>query len=173
MKKSSIKKIYVTAIAIAVFLLILIFSLNQKEQTPHFKFLKENAPFICIEESNSQVRKTHYLYSFEADCNDIMAIAIKELDDMDYKMLYSLTCDLACSSWDDKNGYSTSVEFYKNYKLIEMASTLNNTTPFPFPFLHKELCCEDWMSIRITKHRKQNKLIFEIKQLFQLLRGSH
>ena len=169
MKKLSKKKA-VIAITIAAILMIWILFLNHKEQMPQFKFLKGNAPFISIEESNSQVRKTHYIYSFEADCNDIFTIAIKELNDMDYKTLFSLTCDMAWSSWDDKDGNSTSMEFYKNYKLIEMSEIYNNS--FPIPLFHKELCCDGWVSIRITKHKKQNKLIYEFKQFLQLLKGS-
>ena len=172
MKKSSIKKICTAIIVITSIGMILILLLNLQEQKPQFKFLKGNAPFMSIKESNSQIRKTHYIYSFETDCNDIFSIAIKELNDMDYKTLFSFSCDMAWSSWDDKDGNSTSVEFYRDLKLIEMSSTINNTTPFPIPFLHKELCCDGWISIRITQEKEQNKLIFEFKQFLQRLRSS-
>ncbi len=170
MKKSSIKKKYVTAIAITVFLMILIFSFIHNERTPQFQFLKGKAPFIYVEESGSRV-KTHYVYSFEADCNDFCALVIKELNHMDYKGLRSFSSDMAFSSWNDKHGYSTTVELFKNYKLPEMSETYDNT--ILNPFFHKELCCDGWVSIQVTKDREQNHLIFEFKQLIQTLRGSH
>lgn len=171
MRKSS-KKIYAAIIGIFIVLMILIFSFIHNERTPHFKLLKGKTPFIYVEESGRSV-KTLYVYSFETDYNDFCTRASEELRKMDCEdtHLLSLIRPNAYFSTGNKHGYSTSVEFFRNYKLTEMSETYDST--MLDPLLHKELCCDGWVSIRVTKVKEQNHLIFEFKQLIQKLRGSH
>lgn len=81
MKRSVIKKSFVVAITISVLLTLLGLLRHYSKPVPSFQFLSSRGPAICIKEAD---RKTRFVYSFEADFNDVCADANIELSVLGY-----------------------------------------------------------------------------------------
>jgi len=86
MKRSVIKKSFAVAITIGVLLTLLGLLRRYSKPMPSFQFLSSRGPAICIKEAASKTldRKTQFVYSFEADFNDVCADANAELSALGY-----------------------------------------------------------------------------------------
>ncbi|MEJ2649912.1 MAG: hypothetical protein P8016_16075, partial [Sedimentisphaerales bacterium] len=84
MKKSSVIKISAAAILILIILFVVGTLRYRPAPAPAFKFLSGRGSYIRIDSLKPKLRETRFVYSFEADFNDIVADAKSELSALGY-----------------------------------------------------------------------------------------
>lgn len=173
MKKSSIIKI--SAAAVLIFIIIFVVGTLRYSHTsaPKFNFLNGQNSFIRIEELRSRIKETRFIYSLEADFNDIVADANSELTALGYlnnstlmmsppQILYYLS--------GKKPGDSITIRILDKHKMNVYVTPKGSdyTTPTRYEYSWEN----GWISIEVTKSKQMNRFMYKFIYLINKLRGA-
>jgi hypothetical protein len=146
------------------------------ESVPEFEFLKDKGSFIKIDLSDqSMTKEIRFVYSFEADYNDIVADANLELSALGYKGNFSQPKEAfyrSCTYFlrGEKPGASISVEFIDKNELIAYETPKNSE--YPSPDRYEYHIRDGWVSVQITLKSKKNRFMYKITSLLDKLKSS-
>ena len=168
MKKTSFKKICAAVIAIVVILILAAILLPKSApvQVPTFKFLNGRTLTAFIESRQSFFLMTSYVYSFEADFNDIVTEVNSELTALGYRLVPP-------SPQSNLVEYALSVKkpMDENFVYIRKDSKMNVYLPpensdYKVRTRYVYGSKSGWVSIEVKQLQQRNRFMVMFKQLF-------
>jgi len=171
MERSVIKKSFAVAITIGVLLTLLGLLRRYSKPMPSFQFLSSRGPAICIKEAAS---KTRFVYSFEADFNDVCADANAELSALGYVDTTRPRQEPRSREYMFRNkvhGGSVTVSIRDRHKLSVYSTP--QRSEYSSPDLYAYHYRVGWVSVNTVQSRRPS--VFWQKLLYwpnRLLRGT-
>jgi|WetSurMetagenome_2_1015567.scaffolds.fasta_scaffold135840_3 hypothetical protein len=168
MEKSLIKKICAAVIAIVVILILAAILLPKSApvQVPTFKFLSGRTLTAQVETDQSGYRQISYVYSFEADFNDIVMEVNSELTALGYRQIppspqsYILQYTLSSNKLTD----GIMVYIRQNSKMNVYLPPENSDFKIRTRYIYGSK--KGWVSIEVKQRQQRNRFIVMFKQLF-------
>ncbi len=174
MKKLSIRKKVAIAAALVILLVIVVLLRSQPRQAivPAFKFLSGREPIAQIEMNHPIYREIRFVYSFEADFDDMITDANSELSNLGYFVIPNLNGDFTKVVYrlsGKKINDEIVVSIVRNQKMDISPPPKNfkYETPVSYIYLEKE----GWVSIVIIQKENKNWFIRNFTRFMYMLRN--
>jgi hypothetical protein len=159
MKRLNIIKISAIAVTMVILLVIVVLLRSQPQQAPvpAFKFLSGRMLIAREEKNKSGINETLFVYSFEADFNNIVAVANSELSALGY--INSI-----------HNANPPSIKYYLHGKKPIELSSVYIIKNHIINAQYERHSRDGWVTVEIEQDRQQNRFIVMIKQLLNKFR---
>jgi hypothetical protein len=159
MKKSSIKKIVIITLTVVILLVIVVLLRSQPQQAPvpAFKFLSGRMLIAREEKNKSGINETLFVYSFEADFNNIVAVANSELSALGY--INSI-----------HNANLPSIKYYLHGKKPIELSSVYIIKNHIINAQYERHSRDGWVTVEIEQTKQKNRLIIIFKNFLSKFR---
>ena len=173
MKKSSIIKISAAAVLILIILFIIGTLRYRPTPAPTFKFLSGRGSYIRIDSLKPKLRETRFIYSFEADYNDIVADANSELPALGYSegsnslKIYGEPVSFGLRGNKPMDEISVIIIPNQKMNLFSTPEDSDYKTPAEYVWSWKN----GWVSVEIRENKEVSWFTYGFLRLLNKLRG--